>query len=67
MLKYFGVYDTDTNRKYVNVFGNTVEDCVTKYESYVDKNHGYIINLYPMFNEKNKKLFGALSKIVPTI
>ena len=40
MLKYFGVYDTDTNRKYVNVFGNTVENCVTKYENYVNKNHG---------------------------
>nr|DAJ60559.1 MAG TPA: hypothetical protein [Caudoviricetes sp.] len=67
MLKYFGVYDTDTNRKYVNVFGNTVENCVTKYENYVNKNHGYIVNLYPMNSEKNKKLFGALSEIVPTI
>lgn len=52
MLKYFGVYDTDTNRKYVNVFGNTVENCVTKYENYVNKNHGYIVNLYPMNSEK---------------
>ena len=67
-MLYFGIYETETYpyRHGVNVCGTTIEEIKNKYEEYVQKNGGYIVNLYPMTDE-NKKLYGNVSAISTTI
>ena len=69
MLHYFGIYEIERPpfRKCLNVTGKTVEEVKRKYENFVEKNHAYIIDLYPMDNKENRNLYGALSSISITI
>lgn len=68
-MEVFGVYEMDLApyRRSVNVTGDTVEEIKTKYENYVNAQHGYIVNLYPMHNATNKDLYGKISDISVTI
>lgn len=51
----------------VNVVAETVEQAMSIYEEYCNRIGGYIINLYPMSNSRNRDLFGSLSAVSKTI